>query len=113
MSSNEFQSLHDLYEGIDPEEECHRTTYILQFLWRDLTSNFDAIGPYFILSSTMEAQYLYGMVTRTMLTFHKYGFAIRCLLCDGASSNLSLLKILCCHTEGNTIDSPWFLSPLW
>lgn len=109
MSSKEFQSLHDVYEGID---ECHKMTYVLQFLWRDLTSNFDVIGPSFTLSSTMEAQHLYSMVTKTMLVFHKYGFAIRCLLCDGASSNLALLKTLCCYTEGESIDSPWFISPL-
>ena len=100
--------------------------HVLQFLWLDLTSNFDAIGPpqqvkakctsctppencsaprrklpktnskektpgallctwvflpvYITLSSTIEAQQLYGMVTKTMLPFYKFGFAIQCFL---------------------------------
>ena len=109
MSSDEFQSLYNIYEG--NLEGCHKTTYVLQFMWRDLTSNFDVIGPYFTLSSTIEATSLY-LVTKTMLAFHKYNFSIRCLLCDGASSNLALLKMFCCHEEGKDIVSLWFLSPL-
>ena len=77
MSSDELQSLHDVYEGIDDEESCQTTTYyVLQFLWRDLTSNLDAIGPYFTLKSTVEAQFLYSIVTKTMLAYHTYGFSV-------------------------------------
>ena len=111
MSAEDFQSLHDVYEAIDDDEACQKTTYILQFLWRDLTSDFDVIGPYFTLSSTIEARYLHSMVTKTMLAFQKYGFSVRCLLCDGASSNLALLKILCNHKESDDVISSSFLSP--
>ena len=101
MSLQECQSLHDVYESIDDDEACQKTTYILQFIWRDLTSNYDVMGPYFTLSSTIEARYLHSFITRTMLVFYQYDFHIRCLLCDGASSNLALLKILCGHKEGD------------
>lgn len=56
MSSSEMASLHDIYDSFNEEEECQKTEYILQFLWRDLSSNFDAIGPYFTLSGSIEAQ---------------------------------------------------------
>ena len=112
MSSDECQSLHDVYEAIDDDEACQKATYILQFLWRDLSSDFDVIGPYFTLSATIEARSLYSMVTKTMLAFHKYGFHVRALLCDGASSNLSLMKIFCSHKKGEELTTPWFVSPL-
>lgn len=39
------------------------------------------------------------------------GFGVRALLCDGASSNLSLLKLFCgTHDDSGSI-SPWFNSP--
>jgi hypothetical protein len=112
MTSEELKTLHDVYEGLDDDEACQKTTYILQFLWRDLSSDFDVLGPYFTLSSTIEARYLHSLVTNTMLAFHQHGFHIRCLLCDGASSNLSLLKALCNHKDGKDIISPCFMSPL-
>ena len=74
ISSVDMGSLHDVYEGLDEEEKCHKTEYILQLLWRDVSSDFDVIGPYFNLSNSIEAQHLHSFVTRTMLVFVKYGF---------------------------------------
>jgi hypothetical protein len=74
VSSRDFSSLHDVYEGADDSEACQKNTYMLQFLWRDMTSDVDVIGPYFTLSSTIESQSLYSVVTYTMLAFSKYGF---------------------------------------
>lgn len=34
MSSEDMASLHDLYEAVDADEECYKTAYILQFVWR-------------------------------------------------------------------------------
>ena len=94
VSSEELASLHDIYEELDSTESSQKTTYELQFLWRDLTSSFDAVGPFFSLSGSIDCQDLYSMVVRTMLAFHEFNFHVRALLCDGASSNLSLLKVL-------------------
>ena len=89
-----------------------KTTYVIQFLWRDLSSKFDIIGPYFTIPSTMEAKFLHGIVVRTMLAFTQFGFGVRALLSDGASANLSLMKILCGHEDASTMAiSPWFTSP--
>lgn len=106
-----MKSLHDVYEGLFDDELCQKATYILQFIWRDLTSSFDVIGPYFSLASSIEATVLHPLVTSAIIAFQKYGFHVRCLLCDGASSNLSLLKSLGGIEDGN-ITSSSFVSPL-
>lgn len=111
MSSDDFSSLHDVYDGLDVNEKCQKTTYIMQFLWRDLTSDFDIIGPYFTCPSTIETRFLHSIVTRTMLAFTQFGFAVRALLCDGASTNLSLIKLLCGHSNDMDTITPWFISP--
>ena len=49
------------------------------------------------------------MVVRTMLAFTQFDFRVRALVCDRASSNLSMLKLLCHHTN-NEIQSS-FISP--
>ncbi len=113
MSSVEFISLHDVYQGLNEDERCQKTSYMLQFVWRDLSSDFDVVGPYFNCPSTMETQFLHSIVVRTLLAFCRCGFYVRSLLCDGASSNLSLLKLLCGYRKGDEsdIEDPWFKSP--
>ena len=108
MSSDEFISLH-VYEGLCEDEKCQQTSYVLQFLWRDLSSSFDLLQLLFITGNAI----LYSMVVRTMLVFSQFGFHVRALLCDGASSNLSLLKLLCgyVNNEDKDIQEPWFKSP--
>ena len=113
MASEELSNLHDVYEQLDSEEMTQKTTYVLQFLWRDLTSDFDVLGPYFTLSGSIETRFLYSIVTRTMLAFRQFNFHVHALLCDGASSNLSLLKLLSGTDELDEINGkcPWFISP--
>ena len=62
MSSDVFSSLHDVYEGLDLDEKCQKTTYVMQFLRRDLISDLDAIGSY---PSTIETHFLHSIVTTT------------------------------------------------
>ena len=111
MTSDDFSSLHDIYEDLDREEQCQKTTYVVQFLWRDLSSDFDVLGPYFNIPSTMEAKYLHSLVTRTMLAFTQFGFGVKALLSDGASSNLSLMKLFCGHKDDSQKLTPSFISP--
>ena len=80
-------------------------------MWRDLTSGFDVIGLYFNLSGSIESRFLYSIVTQTMLVFHKFDFSIRALVCDGVSSNLSFLKVLCDLDDVVDCSEPWFVSP--
>ena len=79
------------------------TAYIVQFLWRDLSSKFDVVGPFYSCSSSLKTQSLHSMVVWTMLALSQFGFLVRALLCDGASSNLSLLELLCGYSN-NGVD---------
>lgn len=74
---------------------CQKTSYIVQFLWRDLTSGFDLIGPYFPVPNSMDSNVLQEFFMLCLKAFTAYGFRVAIVLCDGASSNLTLLKMLC------------------
>ncbi len=67
MSSSDMASLHNVYEGIDDEEEYQKTEHMLQFIWRYLTSKFDVIGPYFTLDGSIDAPQLHSFVMKTLL----------------------------------------------
>ena len=47
MTAEDMSSLIDVYQLLQKPKVAAQTSYILQFLWRDLTSNYDIIGPYF------------------------------------------------------------------
>ena len=47
MSERDQASLLDIYQVLEDDKRTKMTNYILQFLWRDLTSGFDIVGPYF------------------------------------------------------------------
>ena len=91
MSHVEQSSLSDVYQVLD-SNLAQQTSYILQFLWRDLTSDFDIIGPYFTYSKTMDSKFVLSCVLETIKLFHLHGLSMMLLVCDGASTNLSTLK---------------------
>ena len=68
MTSDGFSSLHDIYEDLDQEQRCQNTMYVVQFMWRDLSSDFDVIRPYFNITSNMEAKYLHSLVNACLYT---------------------------------------------
>ena len=45
MTHEEMASLADIYKTICDNGYAAQTTHILQFFWRDLTSDYDIIGP--------------------------------------------------------------------
>ena len=47
MTHDELASLCDVYAVLQPEYRKRQTTYVLQTLWRNLTSDFDVIGPHY------------------------------------------------------------------
>lgn len=71
-----------------------KTNYVLQFIWRDLTSSYSIIGPYFNCAKTWDHSFLYDCVLRTIKVFSLYQFRVKAMVCDGASTNLALLKVL-------------------
>jgi len=46
MNAEDQASLHDVYELFYKDKPVEQTAYIMQFLWRDLTSSYDIVSPY-------------------------------------------------------------------
>lgn len=92
-SEDDLKVLHDVFNAA-VQPGAQKASYTVQFLWRDLTSSFDLIGPYFPVGSSMDSSVLQELVMMTLKAFTSYGFKVSILLCDGASSNLTLMKIL-------------------
>jgi len=53
MTHEEMTTLCDVYRSLQPGFRQKRTSYILQTLWRDLTSDFDIVGPHYTSDGTM------------------------------------------------------------
>lgn len=92
MSYEELSCLHDVYQALSSDELTKSTTYMLQFLWRDLTSYFDIVGPYYSSGGSFDSKFIIGVVLDTVKYFHLYGFQTSLLVCDGASCNLTAIK---------------------
>ncbi len=58
MSHEDLASLSDIFSVFQPESKTQQTSYVLQFLWRDLTSPFDVVGPYFTSACAMESKFI-------------------------------------------------------
>ncbi len=97
MSPDDQSSLADIYQLLDGGH-VEQTSYILQFLWRDLTSNFDIVGPYFTYFKTMESKFVLSCVYESIKLFYMYGLNTSLIVCDGASTNLAVVKATCGHS---------------
>ena len=121
MSMDNLPSLHDIFRLLAEDHRTHQATYVLQFMWRDVTSDFDVIGPYFTAATPFETKFLLSCLFEAMFVFETYGFEVVALICDGASCNLSLLKQLCGTTgkygslagDGDVKDIPSCLQELY
>ena len=91
MRHEEMASLADIFRTLDCNS-AKQTSHILQFLWRDLTSDFDIIGPYFTSPDTVDSKFTLSCLLETIKLFQLHGLSTSLLVCDGASSNLSLIK---------------------
>ena len=90
----------------------------MQFIWRDLTSSFDLIGPYFDSAGSMKSKFVLACMYETLRVLHLYGFKVSVIMCDGASSNLTALKTTTgvsgayeANQDGHKIPSPSFENP--
>ena len=92
MSHDELTSLCDVYSTLSPDYRKRQTTYVLQTLWRDLTSDFDVIGPHFTNDSTFPHHMLCSVLMESIHQFHNCGFEVVAVVCDGASSNMTMIK---------------------
>ena len=91
MAHQDLVNLGDVYEDLNTDMS-QKTTYVLQFLWRDLSSDFDLIGQYFTSSSGLDSRFTLACLYETL---ESVGFKVKALICDGASWNLAMVKKLC------------------
>ena len=101
MTHDDLVTLSDVYEELCTDFS-KKTTYILQFLWRDLSSNFDLIGPYY--TSSDGRRFTLACLYETMQSLESVGFKVKALICGGASWNLSMVKRLCDRSVQESID---------
>jgi len=93
--------------------------YILQFLWRDLTSNYDIIGPYFTSADSVVSKFILTCVLETIKLFQHHIKSL--LVCDGYVANLTPVKATHEHCGAYSIlddifidrfeIKPWFMNP--
>lgn len=91
MDHQDLCSLADVFQLLD-DDRVKQTSYILQFMWRDLTSKYDIVGPYFTHSKTMESKFVLACILETVKLFQLHGIKTSLLVCHGASSNLTTIK---------------------
>jgi len=109
MSPQQQASLQDIFQLFDPSLRVNQTSYVLQFLWRDLTSKFDIVGPYFTSESPMKAKFVMACILESIKIFQVivliivayitvqiilqiHGLKTSLLECDGGAPNLAALK---------------------
>ncbi|XP_065906570.1 uncharacterized protein [Dysidea avara] len=120
MTPNDLASLNDVYSLLKSPEANKQTSYILQFIWRDLTSEFDIVGPYFTSPSTVDCQLVVACVFETIELFELHGLKTSVLVCDGGSANVAAIKASHdCHgaysisedQEDKYKVTPWMINP--
>ena len=92
--SEELGSLHDVFQTLKPGHRTQKASYVLQYLWRCTVSNFDILGPYYTSVEAMKAKLILSTLFDAMYAFQLYGFKTKAIICDGASTNLSAIKVL-------------------
>ena len=98
MNSKDLASLNDIYKVLtDPE--VNQTSYILQFLWRDLTSCYDIVGPYFTSSSTVDSKFVVACVFETLSYFSSMVSKLVCLYAMVDLRTLQLSKLVMAAME--------------
>lgn len=105
MNQDDLASLHDIYAHLDPDQRQLETRYILQFVWRDLTSKFDIVGPYYTSNSGFDTKFTMACFHDALLLFETYKFRTIAIVGDGASWNHSLFKKLCGYTGKFGVDA--------
>ena len=86
------------YTSLNDDQNIQETRYILQFVWRDLTGNFDVVGPHYTSSDGFDAKFTLACLFDAMFLFETYNFHVGAIVGDGASWNQTLFKKLTGHS---------------
>ena len=121
MTNKDLSSLNDIYRILKQPESPKQTSYILQFLWRDLTSSYDIVGPYFTCSNSVDGKFILACIFETVKIFQTHGLTTSLLVCDGCPANLTTIKVTHGHFGAYSVlpditadkyeINPWFINP--
>ena len=120
MTNKDLMSLTDVYQLLQAPKVVAQTSYILQFLWRDLTSTYDIVGPYFTCADSVDSKFVLTCVLETIELFQHHVLKTSLLVCDGCAANLTTIKATqgqhCAHSlQADSTDKfeiePWFSPP--
>ena len=91
-TSHQMLTLHDVYEPLE-DNQTSKTSYVLQTLWKDLSSDYDIIGLYCTSEGDLKSKVLVAYIYDAMCQFHQFNFRV---VCDGMQT---LLPRRLCATE--------------
>ena len=120
MTLRELTLLNNVYTLLQSSESSNQASYILQFLWRDLASEFDVI---FTSANSVDAKYFLACILEAVKLFQLYNSKTSILVCDGGSAKVAAIKAShSCHgayfvkrcddsEEDAYSVEPWMLNP--
>jgi hypothetical protein len=73
MNPEDMSYLHDMYASLG-DEQPQQASCTLQFVWLDLTSKFDIIGPYYSSSESLKSKFISACAFEVMKILHLCGF---------------------------------------
>lgn len=120
VTPGDLSSLNDIYKILQDPGTNMQTSYILQFLWRDLTSSYDIVGPYYTSSTYVENKFAAACIFDTIKLFQYHGLKTSLLICDGGSANVSVIKTSHGHHGAYSLNKdttdvfevqPWMNNP--
>ena len=76
MEATETPTLADLNPNTN-HTDTGSAEYFLQFLWRDLTSDFDIIGPHYSTQASMDCPFTLACLMETLDAFQAFGFKVQ------------------------------------
>ena len=92
VNSDDLPYLQHVYSLLDEDEKIRETHYMLQFVWRDLSSKFDIIGPYYSSAQGFDSKFTMACLQDALYFFEAYSFHVLAIISDGASWNYTVFK---------------------
>ena len=75
IDSEELPTINDLFKELKDKDKMPKATeYVLQFLWRDLSSKFDVIEPHCSSSKSMDSDFTTACLRDAIDAFEAFRF---------------------------------------
>ena len=77
MDSEELPTINNIFGELKDKEKTPKATeYVLQFLWRDLNSIINVIGPHYSSSKSMDTDFTAARLRDTINVFEAFRFNV-------------------------------------